>query len=57
MYFCRLDKKEDDPKRVRIWVSKYTFDKIDKQAKRTGKISGNRIVDNLMDEYVKKENL
>ena len=48
---------EEEPKRVRIWVNKVQYDKIDKAAKKTGKVAGNRIVDVLMDDYVKKEDL
>jgi hypothetical protein len=47
----------EEPKRIRIWVNKVEYDKIDKNAKKTGMVAGNRVVDILMAEHVKKEKL
>jgi len=49
------EKKE--PKRIRIWVNKVEYDKIDAHAKMKGIPGGNRIIDVLMSEYLKKEDL
>ena len=49
------EKKE--PKRVRIWVNKVDYDKINDYAKTTGKVAGSRIVDILMCAYIEKEDL
>lgn len=45
------------PTRKRIWVNKLDYDKIDKYAKKKGKVAGNRIVDNLMEKFIEEHNL
>jgi len=52
-----VSKPQQKSKRQRVYVSRKRYDKIDKYAQEEGLASGAHIIDELMKEFIEKEDL
>jgi len=52
-----VSKSPPKSKRKRIYVSRKRYDKIEDYAKKEGLASGGHVIDELMKDFIEKENL
>ncbi len=52
-----MSKPQQKSKRHRIYVSRKRYDKIEEYAKKEGLASGGHVIDELMKDFIEKENL